>query len=262
MNQELRNKYFVRKNSQAEWQDLSSLFDGLRILKIDGYNELGKAVNVYTAQWVDSQEEDLMFTKFDINNNPIVVRENVNLSITFIVGNRYAADTIDVRTQHDAFIDYMTNGIVYVKSMYENKEVQCVCLDTYKPTTEKLQRGRNSYIIGTLELHTITKPNVSSIVVSGDLYIGFGSSALASESDITSLLNVQHYNVSDAEGTYTIVCPSLSYLWICTTGTIDTVTSDGFEIPMQQATIVGDYNCYRSSNNIVAHTMQFTIITS
>lgn len=262
MNNDLKNIYFVRKSSQVEWQDVAKLFDGLRILKVDGFDEKGKAINIYNAQWVDSQDEDIQFTKFDEHNNPIVVRENIDLEITFIVGTRYSTNAIDVRTQHDRFISYMMDSDVYIKSAYVDKEVRCVALDTYKPTTTKLHRGVNSYIIGTLKMHTLTIPNVSQIVVVGDLYIGFGASSITSESDITSLANVQHYNVSDAAGTYTITCPSTSYLWICTKETIDGVVSNGFEVPIQGAITIGEYRCYRSSNSIIAHTMTFTIMTS
>ena len=125
----------------------------------------GKPVNIYTAQWVNSQQEDFMITTFDNQNNPVVIRENVDIDITFIVRKKYAATqtNFDVQAVHDSFVDYMTNSDVWIKSGYlGNKYVHCVCLKEYKPTTVKLGRGDNSYIIGTITLHALDAPAIDS----------------------------------------------------------------------------------------------------
>jgi len=258
----LQDKYFVRKTENEEWHDVTTLIDGCRILSIGGYDEKGKAVNVYAEQWIGEQAEDFMIATLDDDDNPIVIRENVDIEITFICGNKYATNAIDARTQHDAFVEYMMNSDVYVKSAYTGKEVRCVCLDGYKPTTENLHRGQASYVMGTIKLHTLDVPTVSQVIIVGSLYIGFGGDAITNEQEIASLTNVQHYNVADAHGSYTIVCPSTSYLWICTKGTISGVNANGFEVPMEGVANVGEYHCYRTSNSIKPHTMSFNITTS
>lgn len=264
MAQDLRNKYFVRKSAEEEWKDFSSLFDGLRVLSIDGFGETGKALNIYTAQWISdaTHEEDFMITTLDEKEEPYVIRENVDLSLTFIVSNRYASTYVDIRKVHDDFIKYIGGSDVYVRSTYQEKEVRCAMLDGYKPTTTKLKRGINSYIMGTVTLHTLDLPTDISVVHVGDLYIGFGGVSVGSLSDITSLINVQHYNVSSAAGSYSIVCPQNSYLWICTSGTIEGVTANGFEVPMSGTRTVGDLHCYRTANSLISHTMTFTIIAT
>ena len=84
----------------------------------------------------------------------VVIRKNVDLSITFIVSDKYGAT--DVRTMHDSFISYMTDGELYIKSEYSERTMRCVCLEDYKPTTEKLKRASGSnYIIGTIKMHTL-----------------------------------------------------------------------------------------------------------
>ena len=145
---DIATKYYVRRGDQ-EFATIASLFGGVRILKIEGMTGVGSAKNIYTASWVDSQSEDYMVV------GDGVVRENVDINITFIVSNKYGA--VDVRQQHDAFIAYMTDGELYLKSDYAGRTMRCVCLKGYKPTTEHLKRagGANDYIIGTLSLHTL-----------------------------------------------------------------------------------------------------------
>ena len=259
---ELRDKYFVRKSVNDAWEDITTKFDGVKVLSITDFNTRGKSVNIYNAQWITelTQNEDYAVGTEDGQGNPVVLRENIDISITFIVGNKYATNAIDVVQVHDAFVDYITDGALYIKSKYTNKEVRCVCLDEYKPTTEKLQRGNNSWIMGTLKLHTLAKPSQSVEPVIGNLYIGFGDDAITSVQEIQALANVQHYNRANPSGNYTIVCPTLSYLWICTEGTVGNVTSNGFEVPMNSPISIGTYRCYRTYHNIKANTtMEFTI---
>ena len=257
MTQGLENKYYVRKSTDDEWEDLTTKFQGVKVLKLDGMNEQGDAVNVYSEQWINSQAEDFLVTTQDGQGNDVIIRKNVELQLTFIAGTRYGA--LDTQAIHDAFIEYTTKqGDFYIKSKYTGKEAHVVCLKGYKPTIQKLQRGAlNSFIMGTIELHTLDMPNTSSPEpVLGDLYIGFGGATI---SDPTTLTNVQHRNTDNPAGSYTIVCPSLSYLWICFNGEIGNVTANGFEVPMNAPVSVGNYWCYRTANNIKPHTMTFNI---
>lgn len=148
---DLSGKYFVRKSSSSAWEDVTTKFSGVKILSIDGFNELGEAKNIYTAQWIDTQEEDYVLA----GNS--VVRANTDLSVTFIVGNRYG--TSNAQATHDAFINYMCmQGDLYIRSVYVNKHAHVVCLKSYKPTTQRLHRGANSYILGTITLHMLNAP--------------------------------------------------------------------------------------------------------
>jgi hypothetical protein len=144
---DIATKYYVRRGNQ-EFATIASLFGGVRILKIEGMTGVGSAKNIYTASWVNSQSEDYMVVGDSVG------RENVDINITFIVSNKYGA--VDVRQQHDAFVAYMTDGELYLKSDYIGRTLLCVCLKDYKPTTEHLKRtGNNDYIIGTITLHAL-----------------------------------------------------------------------------------------------------------
>lgn len=154
--------YQVKNTSSGEFTNIETMFDGLRILKMDGFLARGKPVNIYTAQWVDQQDEDFLITTIDNNDNPVVIRENTDIEITFIIRKKYAASpsvNFDVLSVHDAFISYMTDSDVWIKSSYvNNKYVHCVCLKEYKPTTQKMQRGDKSWIMGTITMHCLNAP--------------------------------------------------------------------------------------------------------
>lgn len=144
----IAEKYYVRRGEQ-QFATIPSLFGGVRVLKVEGMMDVGSTKNVYTASWVGSQTEDYMVA------GDSVVRENVDINITFIVSNKYGA--VNVRQQHDAFIAYMTDGELYIKSDYVGRVMRCVCIKDYKPTSVHIERSGNAndYMIGTLQLHTL-----------------------------------------------------------------------------------------------------------
>lgn len=154
------NTYYTKKTESGSWEDVTSKFDGVRILKMDGFLAKGKPINIFTQQWLSSQEEDFLITDVDQHDNPVVIRENVDIEVTFAIRQKYANSTIDVLQVHDAFVDYMTGSDVWIKSSYMgNKYVHCVCLNDYKPTIVKLQRGDNSFVMGTITLHCLDAPS-------------------------------------------------------------------------------------------------------
>lgn len=158
-NTELSNKYFIRKNTTDNWEDITTKFNGVKVLSIDGFNERGEAQNVYNAQWVSETTEDFLVTTKDENGNDIIIRSNVDISMTFIVGRRYATSTIDEQTVYDSFVSYICEkGDFYIKSAYVNKSAHVICLKSFKPTAQKLHRGEKSYILATITLHCLDVP--------------------------------------------------------------------------------------------------------
>lgn len=154
------NRYYVKNTENGTFQDITTMFNGVAVLKISGFLDKGKPVNIYTEQWIDNQEEDFLITTTE-NNVPVVIRENTDLELTFIIRQKYATSTINLMTVHDNFINYMTGSDVWLKSAYVgNKYVHCVCLNEYKPTAINLERGDKSYIMGTITMHTLNSPTV------------------------------------------------------------------------------------------------------
>lgn len=152
---DLKQAYYVKVTEQGNFNDVATYpaFNGVRILSVTGVASKGKAVNVYSQQWLDSEQEDFMIT----TNNGTIIRENVDVEVTFIVHNRYATTHIDVKQKHDYFVNYMTSKDVWIKTAYQNNVIaHCVCLDGYEPTTMKLHRGDDAdYALGTIKLHCI-----------------------------------------------------------------------------------------------------------
>ena len=154
----LTGKYFVRRTTSGTWEDITTKFAGIKVLSIDGFNEVGEAVNVYTEQWFDSQQEDFMVTK-QVNGENVVVRKNCNLSLTFIVSRRYALGDIDEQTVYNNIVNYICwHGDFYIKSTYTNKQAHVICTESFKPTAQKLNRGASSFILVTVPLHTLSNP--------------------------------------------------------------------------------------------------------
>ena len=168
MNNELKGKYYVKKGSNDNYTDITTMFDGVRVLSLDGFNEVGEAVNVFTQQWVDSQAEDFMVTKQVTNNNTttdVVIRKNVDLSMTIIVSRRYATNSIDEQTVFNSLKNYMCgHGDFYIWSKYTNMEAHVVSLSSFKPTTQKLNRGNKSYILITIPLHCLDLATVHTTI--------------------------------------------------------------------------------------------------
>ena len=150
MAKKITNKYFVKNTTNGSFIDVTTLFDGVNILAVEGFDARGKALNVYVEQWIDGGT-DFMIT----SNNGQIVRENVDIKVVFVVGQRYANSTINTQTVYDSFVDYMTNTDVWIKSTYVGKQVHCVATDKIEPKTIKLHRGSDSYILGEIQLNTL-----------------------------------------------------------------------------------------------------------
>ena len=153
MAKKITNKYFIKNSSSGSFVDVTTLFDGVNVLAVEGLDAKGRSLNVYVEQWVTGGT-DFMIT----SNNGQIVRENVDIKVVFIVGQRYANATIDTQSVYDSFVDYITNTDVWIKSAYVGKQVHCVCIDKVEPKTIKLHRGGNSYILGEIQLNTLEPP--------------------------------------------------------------------------------------------------------
>ena len=158
MSNELTGKYFVRKSTSAAWEDVTTKWAGVKILSIDGLNEQGEAINVFKQQWMDGTE-DIVVTEQDGNGNDIIRRANVDLKLTFIVSRRYAQTAINEKVVYDSIINYMCKtGAFCIKSVYTGTQANVISLKPVKPTAQKLNRGNNSFILTTIELHCKSEP--------------------------------------------------------------------------------------------------------
>lgn len=155
MAKQIKNKYFAKNTANGTYTDITDMFQGVCVLSIDGLDSKGRSLNVYHEQWVTGGT-DFMIT----SNNGQIVRENVDIKVVFIVGQRYANTTIDTQTVYDSFVDYMTNTDVWINSSYVGKQVHCACIEKIEPKTIKLHRGGNTYILGEIQLKCLETPSV------------------------------------------------------------------------------------------------------
>lgn len=157
----LRGKYAYRKGTTGSWTNFDTI-SGVRVLSVDGINERGEAVNVYTAQWIDSDVEDYICTKKNsTSGKDEIIRKNVDINLTMIIGRRYASNEGSVNEQsvYDTMISTLCEtGDLYIKSEYVGKIAHVVCLKAVKPTAVRLNRGRNSYILVTIPFHVLEQP--------------------------------------------------------------------------------------------------------
>ena len=99
MAKKITDKYFVKNSESGSFVDVTTRFDGVNVLSVDGLDSKGKSLNVYYEQWIDGST-DFMIT----SNNGQIVRENVDIKVVFIVGQRYANETIDTQEVYDSFL--------------------------------------------------------------------------------------------------------------------------------------------------------------
>ena len=147
----IANKYYIKKGTDS-YADFTTKWVGLTLLTIDDFNTKGAAKNIYTADWINSNTEDVYIPD-------IVCFKQPDINFTFIVKD-FDSHSVNVQSVHDSFIDYMTTNKVTIKSLYSMKEASFVCLTEYKPTTVHVKRvaGQN-YIIGTITMHRVTANN-------------------------------------------------------------------------------------------------------
>src|SRR5574344_2521419 len=150
------NRYFVKDSVNTTYVDITTKFVGLTLLIVDNFNKKGKAKNIYTQSWVNSNTEDVYIPD-------TVYFEQPDIDFTFIVRDS-DNHSVDVQSVHDSFIEYMTTHKVTIKSLYAMKEADFVCLAEYKPTLVNVKRvvGSN-YITGTITMHRVTA-NRKSVV--------------------------------------------------------------------------------------------------
>ena len=148
----IKNKYLIKQGTES-YQDFTTKWVGLTLLKIDNFNKDGKAKNIYTQSWINSNNEDVYVPN-------TVYFEQPDVDFTFIIRDS-DNHSIDVQTVHNSFITYMRTHKVTIKSLYAMKEADFVCLSDYKPTITNVKRalGQN-YIMGTITMHRVTSSTI------------------------------------------------------------------------------------------------------
>jgi hypothetical protein len=84
-------------------------------------------------------------------------------------------------------------------------------------------------------------------------YYGRGGATLANEAAIKALVGGGSEEKDTMAGSYNITSTELGqFTWFCGTGTLTSVTSSGFGVPMNAVVVVDGYNCYRSASHVMS----------
>lgn len=145
------NTYFIKTGAEA-YTDVTTKWPGLLVLKIDKLAAQGKAKNIYTGDWVNSNT-------LDVHVPDIVCFEANEIELSFIVWDAHD-HTIDVTRTHEDFISYITTHKVDIWSKYLGVENSFVCVAEYEPTTVHVSRSPGAnYILGTIPLQKVNSLN-------------------------------------------------------------------------------------------------------
>jgi hypothetical protein len=83
-------------------------------------------------------------------------------------------------------------------------------------------------------------------------YYGRGGATLANEAAIKALVGGGSEEKDTMAGSYDITSTELGqFTWFCGTGTLTSVSSSGFGVPMNAVVVVDGYNCYRSASHVM-----------
>lgn len=159
---------------------------------------------------------------------------NFNGKLTFKKGSTVLKSDID------------TTDTVASVSITDNNTVKTAQTITYT-LTGKSKKG-----------NTVSKSASVSFYFAS--YIGANSNETISDSVIASLTKVSSTGLN---GTREVTVSSNGYIWFITTGTINKITSGGFDVPFSNKGSHtyngGNYKCYRTDNLIVAGTYTYVI---
>lgn len=145
-------QYFMQKKDQPSPINIEDEFKGLSITLVKGVNKRGKPKNIFIRKWAQSNITDVYIPKE-------ITYDDSEVLITFILTDAKYPDS-NIQETHDAFIDYVSGGIISFYDNYRNRRNDYIMLDEYEPTTEDYMRGvGNNFVIGTIKLTKINSIN-------------------------------------------------------------------------------------------------------
>lgn len=122
-------------------KDLETDFIGLKYLKAEGINTIGKP-KIYTEEYADSHNIRVYIPE-DLKNETTTI----SLTLLFIGDSR--------QETYDSFNEYVRNGFHKYWDTARNKSFTFYVDDEIKPTEDTMKGGMH-YIKATYKLHNIT----------------------------------------------------------------------------------------------------------
>lgn len=195
--------------------------------------------------WVKSQKngEESAINKYTITIKPKVAAGSVAVTRNGN-NNKYSTSatiTLTPSATTGATSEYSDDGGSTWKSLTGSKTV-----------TVSSSKSADQYQVRA----TKTKYEDASIAKSGaftlnakKFYYGAGDATLTAAT-IKTLVGGGSLEQDTMAGEYSINNPAGKYTWFCGVGTLTSVTSSGFGVPMNSVVVVDGYNCYRSTSAV------------
>lgn len=148
--------FFVKDlaKSDGSLADLSTKWEGVSFLKVEGLTTKGKPKNIYIQSWTDSDVDDVAIPDK-------VYYEHKDITITFVVSDK--EKDIDVSDTHSNVVEYLCSHKLLIQSSISKLKVTCAGnSEDYTPSVIRLGRTKGlNYILGSIKLNAVT--NVSGI---------------------------------------------------------------------------------------------------
>ncbi|UKK52657.1 hypothetical protein [Prevotella sp. E2-28] len=183
-------------------------------------------------------------------------------TVTVTINPQVAAGSVSI-TRNGNNNDYSTQATITLtpsaskgaESMYsQDGGVNWTTFSSTVQLTETNSQSANKYQVKATKsgyADADIKKSAAFVLNKKLFYYGMGAASLANEAAIKALTGGGSEEKSTMAGDYTINAATTGkYIWFCGTGTLSSVTSSGFGVPMQAVAVVDGYNCYRSTSAV------------
>lgn len=125
-------KFYIKRESDTDYTDLESYFNGMKYSKCVGLEDLGKPKNIYTETYADAD-----FLRVHIPES--VKREATDITFTFIFFGE------NRKSVYDRFNQFIKGQKLYYYDTARNKKAYMVLIDKTEPK-EDIYKGSKPYI--------------------------------------------------------------------------------------------------------------------
>lgn len=123
-------KYYMQRIDKPNFEvvDLEKRFRGLRYLKAEGMNDIGKSKNVYTEDYAESDRLRHYIPEDDNYTN-----QATTVNMTFLI----IGEAVERQRTFDEFTEYVRVGVHKFWDTARNREFDFVVQGEIKPSDEK-----------------------------------------------------------------------------------------------------------------------------
>lgn len=125
-------KFYIKRESDTDYTDLESYFNGMKYSKCVGLEDLGKPKNIYTETYADADS-------LRVHIPEEVKREATDITFTFIFFGE------NRKSVYDRFNEFIKGQKLYYYDTARNKKAYMVLIDKTEPK-EDIYKGSKTYM--------------------------------------------------------------------------------------------------------------------